>query len=221
MKISIALTDTALQQQHSITDSAPGASPMTMRISDAQREIRDRFAGGFYGQLVSGILWLGSAWCAVTSGPRLGIIVLAVGGMFIFPLTESLIRVNRGPPLSAQNGLHGLGRQVAFVLPATMPLLIPIVSYRLNLFYPAMMVLLGAHYLPFVFLYGMRMFWVLALLLLGSGILIAAYGGDSFSTGGWITGVALLVFAALGRTLHRRPAIEPAQRRAGAAVDEI
>ena len=36
-----------------------------------------------------------------------------------------------------------------------------------------MMILLGAHYLPFVFLYGMRMFAVLAAILVGGGILIA------------------------------------------------
>jgi len=29
-----------------------------MDIGDAQREVRTRFSGGFYGQLVSGILWL-------------------------------------------------------------------------------------------------------------------------------------------------------------------
>jgi hypothetical protein len=52
--------------------------------------------------------------------------------------------------------------QVAFVLPASMPLLVPVGLYRLNWFYPAMTILLGAHYLPFVFLYGMRMFAALA-----------------------------------------------------------
>jgi hypothetical protein len=52
--------------------------------------------------------------------------------------------------------------QVAFVLPASMPLLVPVGLYRLNWFYPAMTILLGAHYLPFVFLYEMRMFAALA-----------------------------------------------------------
>jgi len=53
--------------------------------------------------------------------------------------------------------------QIAFVLPLSMPLLLPVSLYRLNWFFPAMMILLGAHYLPFVFLYGMRMFAVLRL----------------------------------------------------------
>jgi len=32
-----------------------------MDIAHAQREMRTRFAGGFYGQAVSGLLWLASA----------------------------------------------------------------------------------------------------------------------------------------------------------------
>ena len=64
-----------------------------------------------------------------------------------------------------------------------------------------MMILLGAHYLPFVFLYGMRMFAVLAALLLGGGTLIALYFSASFSVGAWYTAGVLLAFAGLGRVI--------------------
>jgi hypothetical protein len=91
-----------------------------------------------------------------------------VGGFLIFPTTELLIRVAGGTkPLSAQNSLHYWACR-CFVLPLSMPLLLPIGQYRLNWFYPALMVLLGAHYIPFVFLYGMRIFALLAALLLGA-----------------------------------------------------
>jgi hypothetical protein len=63
------------------------------------------------------------------------------------------------------------------------------------------MILLGAHYLPFVFLYGMRMFAVLAACLIGGGTLIALYFSTSFSIGAWYTGAILLVFAELGRRI--------------------
>jgi hypothetical protein len=91
--------------------------------------------------------------------------------------------------------------QIAFVLPLSMPLLLPVGLYRLNWFYPAMMILLGAHYVPFVFLYGMRMFAVLAALLVGGGTLIAMHFSASFSIGAWYTEIILLVFAWLGRTI--------------------
>jgi len=145
-----------------------------MTISEAQLEIRTRFVGGFYGQFVSGTLWLTSAALAVWRGPRASILMLVVGGFLIFPATELLIRaVGERAPVSRANALWSLGMQIAFVLPLSMPLLLPVGLYRLNWFYPALMILLGAHYLPFVFLYGMRMFAVLAAVLVGGGTLIA------------------------------------------------
>jgi hypothetical protein len=173
-----------------------------MTISEAQLEIRTRFVGGFYGQFVSGTLWLTAAGLAVWRGPRASIIMLVVGGFLIFPATELLIRtIGERGPVSASNALRSLGMQVAFVLPLSMPLLLPVGLYRLNWFYPAMMILLGAHYLPFVFLYGMRMFAVLAAFLIAGGTLIAMYFSGSFSIGAWYTGTILLVFAALGKMI--------------------
>ena len=64
-----------------------------------------------------------------------------------------------------------------------------------------MMILPGAHYLPFVFLYGMRMFAVLAAFLVAGGIVIAMYFSASFSLGAWYTGIVLLGFAELGRRI--------------------
>jgi len=66
------------------------------------------------------------------------------------------------------------------------------------------MILLGAHYLPFVFLYGMRMFWALGAILVGLGVLIAMYWSGTFSVGAWLTGAILLVFAGIGRAIAHR-----------------
>lgn len=176
-----------------------------MEIREAQKEMRTRFVGGFYGQLVSGLLWLISAGLAAWSSPRAAITMLVVGGIFIFPLTEVLVRLGGVKGwISQDNSLRELGMQVAFVLPASMPLLVPVGLYRLNWFYPAMMILLGAHYLPFVFLYGMRTFAALAGLLVGGGVLLALYCSESFSAGAWFTGATLLVFAIVGRVIALR-----------------
>jgi hypothetical protein len=196
-----------------------------MDIGDAQREMRTRFVGGFYGQIVAGLVWIASASLGTWTSPRAGITTLVVGGFFIFPLTELLIRVGGASrSLSAANTLRHLGMQVAFVLPLSMPLVIPVTLYRLNWFYPAMMVLLGAHYLPFVFLYGMRMFAVLAALIVGGGLLIGLYWSSSFSVGAWYTGATLLAFGWTGRVLveqERRyeSALQRAPHLASAPVD--
>ena len=188
-----------------------------MTIVDAQREMRTRYVGGFYGQLVSAVLWLLSAALAVWVGPRAGIWTVVVGGFFIFPLTELLRRLlGHEGSLSADNSLGGLGMQVAFVLPLSMPLLVPVGLYRLTWFYPGLMILLGAHYLPFVFLYGMRAFWALGFLLAGGGVLIAMYWSSSFSIGAWFTAVVLLAFAGVGRAVAQREQRQAAQQAVGA-----
>ena len=171
-----------------------------MRIAEAQREMRQNFLGGFVGQLVSGLLWLGSGALSMWTTIPLAIGFLVVGGMLIFPLTQAGLRLlGRPGRVSEENALHGLGAQVAFVLPLSLPLVAAAALYRIDWFYPAFMVALGAHYLPFVFLYGMRMFAVLAALLWVLGILLATHLVLGFSAGAWITGVLLLVFAVLGR----------------------
>ena len=173
-----------------------------MNIVDAQREVRFRWSGGFYGQAVSGVIWLVSASFASWGSPRTAIAVLVIGGFFIFAITELLVRtVGSRLKLDSRNLLPQLGMQVAFVLPFSMPLLLPVSRYDLNWFYPALMILLGAHYLPFVFLYGMRMFAALAASLLGGGIIIAMHLSSSFSIGAWYTGSILLIFAAVGNVL--------------------
>jgi hypothetical protein len=172
-----------------------------MNIAEAQKEIRLRFAGGFYGQLVSSVVWLGSAVLADRVSTGAAMVCLVFGGFFIFPMTEFLARANKAPPLSRGNALRWLGMQVAFVLPLSMPLLLPVTRYSIGLFYPAMMILLGAHYLPFVFLYGMRVFAALAVFLLGGGLYLAVSGAHRFSVGAWYTSVVLLVFAFVARMI--------------------
>lgn len=60
-----------------------------MDVREAQREVRKTFRGGFMGQLVSGVLWLGSAALATWGTPRQAILLLVVGGFFIFPRERS------------------------------------------------------------------------------------------------------------------------------------
>ncbi|HEX6850602.1 MAG TPA: hypothetical protein VF139_04285 [Candidatus Polarisedimenticolaceae bacterium] len=169
-----------------------------MHLADAQREMRARYAGGFYAQLVSGVLWLLAAALATWGTPRTAIATIVVGGFFIFPLTEALVRLTGGRTrISPENGLRGLGMQVAFVLPLSMPLLLPVGLHRLHWFFPALTILLGAHYLPFVTLYGMRAFAVLAAALVAGGVAIALYASSSFGIAAWFTGAVLLVFSAI------------------------
>jgi hypothetical protein len=171
-----------------------------MQIADAQHEVRHVFLGGFVGQLVSSLLWTASAALATWSTPRLAITVLVIGGFFIFPATQAGLRlIGRPGRLSRDNPFGELGMQVAFTLPLTLPIVGAAALYRLDWFYPAFMITLGAHYLPFVFLYGMRMFYGLAAVLVGAGFVIGRFGAGPWHAGAWLTAAVLLVFAVIGR----------------------
>jgi hypothetical protein len=184
-----------------------------MEIEDAQREVRTVYVGGFWGQLVSAAIWLVSAALGTWVTPKASILAVVIAGFFIFPLTQMLLRLSGHPArVSKENPLHWLGMQVAFVLPFSMLLLVPVGYFRLNWFFPALMVLLGAHYLPFVFLYGMRMFWALAGILIAMGVVIALYFAQTFSLGAWVAGLALFVFAWIGRSIASEEASAPSSR---------
>lgn len=86
-----------------------------MEIRACQCELRFAFLGGYAGQLVSGLIWLVAAVASVGRQPRTG---MAFRSMFIFPLTQGLLRLLKSPAkVSAENGLWMLGSQVAFPVP--------------------------------------------------------------------------------------------------------
>ena len=171
-----------------------------MSVAEAQREVRSAFLGGFVGQLISALLWCASAAVSTWGAPRQGILVLIAVGFFIFPLTQLGLRlIGRPGKLRPENPLGALGFQVAVIMPLLLPVVGAAALYRLNWFYPAAMIALGAHYLPFATLYGMRMFLALGALLVLAGLALGLYMQESFSAGAWITSAFLLVFAVLGR----------------------
>ena len=72
------------------------------------------------------------------------------------------------------------------------------------------MIVVGAHYLPFVTLYGMKVYAGLAAALVTAGISLALYVPNNFGLGGWVTGFLLISFAFLARiiTLHESKALK-------------
>ena len=173
-----------------------------MEIHEAQREVRSVYLGGFWGQLVSSVIWLGAAAMGTWISPKASILAVVIAGFFIFPLTQLMLRLSGRPAsVSRGNPFHFLGMQVALVMPFSMLLLVPVAEFRLNLFFPALIILLGAHYLPFATLYGMRMFLFLAGSLLAIGVVVALWFATSFSLGAWLAGIILFAFAWIGRSI--------------------
>jgi hypothetical protein len=171
-----------------------------MNILESQREMRSAFFGGFAGQLVSGLIWLLSAAVATWISSKIAMAVLFFGSMGIFPLTQLVIRLlGRPGKVGSGNGLWPLGSQVAFTVPINFILVGAATLYRETWFFPAAMIVVGSHYLPFITLYGMKMFAVLAILLVFVGVGLVWLGSPIFSLGGWVTGILLIIFAFAGR----------------------
>lgn len=173
-----------------------------MLISDAQRELRLAFMGGFAGQLLIGLIWGLAAAISNLVTPFTGMMVLFILSAFLFPLTQLALRLMGRPPrLSPANSLSQLATQIAFTVPVGFLLVAAATLYNQNWFFPASMIVVGAHYLPFIFLYGMWQFGALAGALIGSGTLLGLYGPPVFSLGGWLSAVIYIVFAFIGRSV--------------------
>src|SRR5205814_10273903 len=84
-----------------------------MDIADAQREMRSVYIGGFWGQLVSSVIWLASAAVGTWVSPKASILTVVIGGFFIFLLTQMLLRLSgRRARVSKESTFHSLGMQV-------------------------------------------------------------------------------------------------------------
>ncbi|MBN1262690.1 MAG: hypothetical protein JXB35_18555 [Anaerolineae bacterium] len=176
-----------------------------MDIHEAQREMRSAFLGGFAGQLVSGLIWLIAAALGAWVAPGYGMAALFFGSMGIFPLTQLGVRLMGRPgKVSFANKLWELGPQIAFTVPLNFLLVGAATLYRETWFFPAAMIVVGSHYLPFITLYGMKMFGILAALLVVAGAGLALYGPAVFSLGGWLGSVLLIAFAFAGRAMVLR-----------------
>ena len=170
-----------------------------MTIREAQEECREVFLGGSVGQLVSCAIWFASAALATWGSRTTAILALVLGGVFIFPLTTLVLRLSGRPAsLRRENPLGFLAMQVAFTIPLAIPLILAATAYKAEWFYAGCLIVVGAHYLPFVTLYGQPIFAVAGVLMAAAGILLPRYRPGEFATGGWLGGAML---AALGIVL--------------------
>lgn len=175
-----------------------------MDIASAQREMRQAFLGGAVGQSVSALLWLGGGLFALTHGPRVAMLFVALAGMFIFPVTRMLLKLMGERGDAPGNPLMGLGWQVAIPAALLLPLVFAATAYRETWFFPALLVAIGAHYLPFAFLYGMRHFLALGAAMIVVGLLAGVYMPSRAIAVAWAVAAMLLGFGLAGYAQYAR-----------------
>ena len=91
--------------------------------------------------------------------------------------------------------MRELAFEVAIVGPLMLPLIAAAALHKVEWFYPAFMIAIGAHYLPFSFLYGMKQFIALGAIMLAAGLLIGLYTSAYAILGAWFTAGLLAVFS--------------------------
>ena len=150
-------------------------------ILDAQRDMRIAYYRGVPGVISSGLVWLVAGVVAILVSSKVGVITLVIGGMFIFPASIILCKVfgargkhEKGNPLAAF-ALEG-----TFWMLLSIPVSVGIAFYKLEWFFPSMMLIIGGRYLTFSTLYGMRVYWVFGAALAISSVALLSFNASTF-----------------------------------------
>ncbi|TFC90899.1 MULTISPECIES: hypothetical protein [Cryobacterium] len=166
-----------------------------MTITDVQADVRRAYRGGFSGPLISAIVWAVANTIYLLVSPGAAMAALFFGGMLIFPLSAVILKTMPGrSSLPKGHASSALAMQSAFTVPVGLLVAIALGTYEPVLFFPASLLIVGAHYFVFVTLYGTKTFALLggALVVLGAiGMyFVPAIGAVS----GWIGGAVFLAF---------------------------
>ena len=147
---------------------------------------------------VESLLWLLSATLGAAGQIPAAMLILLLGGMFVYPVSTGISRLLKMPKPDPSNRLAILVTWIALTIPLGIPLVFMATSGSgQNLFFPAFAVLVGAHWLPFAYVYAMKSFVALAAILVLAGILFGFVLPQFFAACGFVTGGVLLLFAIL------------------------
>jgi len=165
-------------------------------IADAQRDMRFGYFGGAPGVLASAIAWLAASAVALFVSPSSAVWALFIGGMFIFPVGVVFAKIlGRPGKHSRGNPLGALAMEGTVLLMLCLPLAFVVALYRLDWFFPAMLLVIGGRYFTFATLYGSRLYWVLGgVLVLAAFLLVATQ--QPAAAGAFAGGIIELAFAA-------------------------
>lgn len=165
---------------------------------DFNTEMRKTYLTAVPHTFYTAFIWFTAGLMGDLVSRPLAIFFFLVGCTFIFPFGEFIRKVMKAPNLiSKENKLPQLFTQLAFTIPLSYPLVYLACIANLNFFFPAFSVLIGAHYLPFVYGYGKKTFGLLGLLLVAVGSICIFYFPGSFSLAAYITAAFLFIFGAI------------------------
>lgn len=144
---------------------------VSLSIADAQRDMRFAYLSGAPGILASAAAWLVAGLLATYSTPQRAIVGLFIGGIFIHPIGVMITKALGRPGNHTKgNPLGTLALESTLQMLLCLPLAYTVSRYRVEWFFPAMLLIIGGRYLTFATMYGRRIYWVC-----GGALAIAAY----------------------------------------------
>lgn len=180
---------------------------MTSELARAQADVRRIYSGGWGGPAVSALVWLAAAVVAGSAGVPTGAAVLFIGGaLLIFPANLLLNRIFSGQAdLPRGHPMRGLAIQTAGTMSVVLLALWMVSASIPGAFFPLAMVAVGAHYFPFVHLYGEPTFAVAGAVQCSAGLLLLVLDTPD-PLGAYVMAVLLTLtsFALLWRHRTRR-----------------
>lgn len=178
-----------------------------MDFAQAQGDMRRAYVNGGPGVLVSGIVWVGAGLITQMIGLQYGMAALFFGGMAIHPLSLLLEKLFfKREKAAASNPLEMLALQSTPFLIVGLIIAYVVSDAHGDWFFAIALLAVGARYMVFQTIYGMRHYVILGGLLMAAGfvaIWFLALPPYQVAIGG---GAAELIFAAAILRMRERAA---------------
>jgi hypothetical protein len=151
-------------------------------FADAQRDMRFAYYSGATGAVTSTTAWLIAAFVATFVSSTAGIVALILGGMLIFPASVLLCKIiGRPGKYSKGNPLAPLAIEGTIWMMLSIPVAIGTALYKVEWFFPAMLLVIAGRYLTFATLYGRKIYWAFSATLAASAVPLVVFGAPVVS----------------------------------------
>ncbi len=166
-----------------------------MDFIESQQDMNLAYLCGATGVLVSGVVWILAGVIGITVSDVASMFALFIGGMFIFPLSVVFSKLmSASGKHASENLLRHLALETLPVLFGGLLIAFYVAQFKMELFFPIMLLTIGARYFAFQTLYGHRDYWLLGALLMAAGVVCPVLGLP-FITGAFIGGSLEIIFA--------------------------
>ena len=162
----------------------------TDTFKQAQTDMCIGYANGSIGIIVSGFIWLISAFISYQYSPKQAIWTLLIGGIFIHPVGMLLSKViGLSGTHTKGNPLGNLAMEGTIFMIMCLPLAFGLSLQHAEWFFQGMLLIIGGRYLTFASIYGLKLYWILGAVLGVAAYLLFYFKVQSF--GSLLTGSAI------------------------------